>query len=103
VNAVVDDGRECIVFVQSDPTKHRYTERRVEVTHRYRKVLFVRSRPFAKGEEITKDEKEQGLLPREPLRPGERVLTSGVLELKKELEDQRKQEQEARTAKDEEK
>jgi cobalt-zinc-cadmium efflux system membrane fusion protein len=87
VSAVVDDGRECVVFVQTDAKEHHYMMRRVEVTHRYEKVLFVRSRPFAKGAEIKKQEKKQGLLPREPLLPGERVLTTGVLELKKELED----------------
>lgn len=87
VNAVVDDGRECVVFVETDARKHYYTLRRVEVTARYENVLLVRSTPFARGEELTKEEREQGLAPREPLLPGERVLTSGVLELKKELED----------------
>jgi cobalt-zinc-cadmium efflux system membrane fusion protein len=91
VSAVVDDGRQCVVFVQPDPKKQEYTLRRVEVKHRFEKVLYVRSLPFARGEDITEEEKEQGLLPRRPLLPGERVLTTGVLELKKELEDRQSQ------------
>ena len=87
VDAVVDDGRQCVVFVETDAAKHRYTMRRVEVTHRYEKVLLVRSKPFTREEELTPDEQEDGLLPRRPLKPGERVLAAGVLELKKELED----------------
>jgi cobalt-zinc-cadmium efflux system membrane fusion protein len=43
VNAVVDDGRACFVFVETDAKRHHYTLRRVEVTHRYEDVLFVRS------------------------------------------------------------
>jgi cobalt-zinc-cadmium efflux system membrane fusion protein len=87
VGAVVDDGRQCVVFVQPDPARPLFTLRRVEVTHRFEKTLFVRSRPFAKAEELTPEDQEFGLLPREPLREGQRVLTTGVLELKKELED----------------
>jgi cobalt-zinc-cadmium efflux system membrane fusion protein len=86
VSAIVDDGKQCVVFVQPDPSKPVYTLRRVQVTHRFEKTVFVRSRPFDRGEDITPEE-EEGLLPRQPLRKGERVLTTGVLELKKELED----------------
>lgn len=82
IRALVDDGRQCVVFVQPDPAKPQYTLRRVEVTHRFDRTAFVRSRLTT-----PKREKEEGLLPPAPLRPGERVLTAGVLELKKELED----------------
>jgi cobalt-zinc-cadmium efflux system membrane fusion protein len=89
VSAIVDDGKQCVVFIQPDPSRPLYTMRRVQVTHRFEKTVFIRSRPFDKdkGEDITPEEREEGLLPRQPLRKGERVLTSGVLELKKELED----------------
>ena len=101
VDAVVDDGRQCVVFVEdgrcnawwwggqegAERLNLPFTLRRVEVTHRYDKVLLVRSRPFSRSEALTPAEEEQGLLPRQPLLPGERVLTTGVLELKKELED----------------
>ena len=48
VNAVVEDGQQSIVFVQTDPAKHYYTMRRVEVTERLDRTVFVRSKPFAK-------------------------------------------------------
>jgi membrane fusion protein, heavy metal efflux system len=94
-SAVVDDGQQCIVFVQTDAAKQQYTMRRVELTNRFEKKVFVRSRPFAKGDESTQDERETGLLPKEPLVSGERVLESGVGELKavlleKEAEPQKK-------------
>jgi cobalt-zinc-cadmium efflux system membrane fusion protein len=101
--AVVDDGRQCLVFVQTNARKHQYTLRRVVVTHRFDKTVFVRSDRrtalekqwdalltslFGEGDNRTQEEIDLGLLPREPLRVGERVLTTGALELKKELEDQ---------------
>jgi cobalt-zinc-cadmium efflux system membrane fusion protein len=78
--AVVDDGKQCVVFVQRDPARPEYTLRRVEVTHRFDQTVYVRSR-------LPGGEEEEGLLPRQPDRAGELVLTAGVLELKKELED----------------
>src|SRR5262249_6849403 len=86
-DAVVDDGQQCVVFVQTDPAKPQYTMRRVELTHRFDKTVFVRSKPFARGEERTHEEEELGILPREPLLPGERILQSGVGELKAALLD----------------
>jgi cobalt-zinc-cadmium efflux system membrane fusion protein len=91
VDAVVEDGQQCVVFVQTDAEKHCYTMRRVELTHRFDKTAFVRSKPFAKAEECTPEEKEQGLLPKEPLLPGERILQTGVGELKAALLDKESQ------------
>jgi cobalt-zinc-cadmium efflux system membrane fusion protein len=82
LDAVVEDGQMCVVFVQPDPSKHQYRMRRVELTHRFKEVAFVRSRPFSDNEKLTPAEKEQGLLPLEPLHPGERILKTGVGELK---------------------
>jgi membrane fusion protein, heavy metal efflux system len=45
-------------------------------------LVFVRSTPIPKEEQLTDQEAEEGLLPKEALRPGERVLLSGALELK---------------------
>lgn len=87
IDSLVEDGRNCVVFVQPDPTKHYYTMRRVQPTHRFEKTAFVRSKPFAKKEQLTADEKELEMLPLEPLRPGERILRSGVGELKAALLD----------------
>jgi cobalt-zinc-cadmium efflux system membrane fusion protein len=82
VDALVDDGKQALVFLETDAAKHEYTMRRVHVTQRFERTLFVRSTPIPKEEQLTAAEAEEGLLPKELLRPGERVLTSGVGELK---------------------
>jgi membrane fusion protein, heavy metal efflux system len=81
-DAVVDDGKQSLIFVETDAAKHQYTMRRVQVTHRFDKKVFVRSSPIPKDEQLTTQEAEEGLLPREPLRAGERVLQMGAGELK---------------------
>ena len=78
VDALVDDGKQSLVFVQPDAAKHQFTMRRVQVTHRFDRTVFVRSTPIPKEEQLTALEAEEGLLPKEPLRPGERVLTGRV-------------------------
>jgi cobalt-zinc-cadmium efflux system membrane fusion protein len=87
MSAIVDDGRQCVVFVQPDASKPHFTMRRVEITHRFDRTAFVRSKLPQGRPALTAEEKAEGLLPREPLKEGDRVLTTGVLELKKELED----------------
>ncbi len=88
VSAVADDGSgRTFVFVQADEKKSLYTLRRVQVTHRFDKVVYVKSKLDAKEAALTPEEKERGLAPLEPLHEGDKVLKSGVLELKKELED----------------
>ena len=81
-DALVEDGRQSIVFVQTDAAKHQYQMRRVVVTHRFENKVWVRSKPFFPAEALTDEEKKLDLLPREPLTAGDKVLTSGVLELK---------------------
>jgi cobalt-zinc-cadmium efflux system membrane fusion protein len=81
-DAVVDDGIQSLVFIQPDAAAHRFTMRRVEVTHRFEHTVFVRSTPIPDDEQLTAEEAEEGLLPRVPLQPGERVLVSGSVELK---------------------
>jgi cobalt-zinc-cadmium efflux system membrane fusion protein len=87
ITAIVDDGRQCVVFVQPDASKPQFTLRRVKVVQRFEKTAFVRTRLTDREQERTPEEKEMELLPPRPLSPGERVLTTGALELKKELED----------------
>ena len=82
ISAMVEDGKDSIVFVQTDPAKPVYTMRRVQVTNRFDRTAYVRSVPLAKGEELGAGEDAQPSLPKEPLREGERVLTAGALELK---------------------
>ena len=82
VGALVDDGQQSVVFVQTDAAKPQYTMRRVEVTHRFDQKVFVRSTSIPKEEQWTAREAEEGLLPKAALKPGERVLQSGAGELK---------------------
>jgi len=77
-DAVINSGGQSVVFVQRDPAKSEYTLRRVMVTQRDGTRVFVRSKPFAKGEEIAPEEADEGLLSRKPLLPGERVVATGV-------------------------
>ena len=62
---------------QPDPEKPVYVPRRVHVVRRGQEVAHVRS-PLKPGEE------QQGY---EALRPGERLVTGGAVELKALLED----------------
>ena len=86
-DCLVDDGLQSVIFVQSDPAAHQFTMRRVHVTHRFDRSVFVRETPLPKEEQLTAQDKEEGLLPIEVLRPGERVLLSGAVELKAALLD----------------
>jgi cobalt-zinc-cadmium efflux system membrane fusion protein len=56
--------------------------RRVQVTHRFERTVLVRTTPIPRDEQLTAQEAEEGLLPKEPLLSGERVLLSGAVELK---------------------
>jgi cobalt-zinc-cadmium efflux system membrane fusion protein len=81
-DALVDDGLQSLVFVQPDAAIHQFTMRRVHVTHRFERTVFVRSSPIPKEEQLTAREAEEGILPKEALHAGERVLLSGSVELK---------------------
>jgi hypothetical protein len=61
--------------------------RRVQVTHRFDKTAFVRSRLTSAEQKLTPEEAAQGLQPRQPLKSGERIIASGVLELRTALDD----------------
>ncbi len=87
IGALVEDGKASIVFVQPDPKEPIFTMRRVEVTNRFERTAYVRSAPATKkDEERLARESGQASLPVEPLGEGQRVLTTGALELKTELE-----------------
>lgn len=87
LTALAEDGKQSFVFIQADPAKPYYTMRRVKVTHRFETTAFVSSQLAPEEEKLTSLEKAQGMQPRQVLKPGERVLTSGVLELRAALED----------------
>jgi cobalt-zinc-cadmium efflux system membrane fusion protein len=75
--ALVEDGRESVVFVQPDSAKPYYRQTSVNVARREHEVVFLRTPPKP-GE----GQKEF------PLRPGKTwVVTSGSVELKAALED----------------
>jgi cobalt-zinc-cadmium efflux system membrane fusion protein len=81
-DALIDDGRQAVVFVQPDPDTPNFVMRRVEVTHRFDKTVFVRSTPLPDEERLTPFEKEEGLAPKAALTAGELVLLAGAVELK---------------------
>jgi cobalt-zinc-cadmium efflux system membrane fusion protein len=87
LTALAEDGRQSFVFVKPDPAKHNYTMRRVMVTRRFENTAYVRSRLTSEEASLTSDEAARKMQPRQPLRPGEHILTSGVLELRSALED----------------
>jgi cobalt-zinc-cadmium efflux system membrane fusion protein len=87
MDAVVEDGQQAVVFVQNKQNKDLFTMRRVQVTHRFEGTAFVRCTDIPPKEQLTREEREQGLLPKEPLQVGERVLVRGAVELKAALLD----------------
>jgi cobalt-zinc-cadmium efflux system membrane fusion protein len=87
LTALAEDGKQSFVFVQPDPQRPYFTLRRVQVAQRFDSLAYVRSRLSPEEERLTADEEAQGMQPRRPLRPGDRILTSGALELRAALED----------------
>jgi membrane fusion protein, heavy metal efflux system len=87
LTALAEDGKQSFVFVQPDPTKPRYTMRRVKVTHRFEDTAFVSSRLTPAEQKLTVQEIAQGFQPLEPLKQDDLVIASGVLELRSALED----------------
>jgi len=79
------DG-QSLVFVQPDRKKAEYTLRRVAVERRFKDVTFVRSKLTPDEEKASAQEQKRGRLPIQPLRPGERVVVRGVVEMTAALE-----------------
>ncbi len=87
IGALVEDGKDSIVFVQTDPKEPIYTMRRVEVTNRFDRMAYVRNTPVTKKDDPRAAKEEpQSAAPIEPLHDGELVLPTGALELKTALE-----------------
>jgi membrane fusion protein, heavy metal efflux system len=70
--ALIEDGFESVIFVQPDAREPRYQLRHVRVARRTRDIVTVRA---ATGDTET------------PLRAGDRVVTSGNLEMRAALKD----------------
>jgi cobalt-zinc-cadmium efflux system membrane fusion protein len=77
ITGLIEDGRASIVFVHEDPAKPEYALRRVVVRRRLPDAVTVRSR-------LSPAQTRQGL---QAVRPGERVVQKGALQLKKALEE----------------
>ena len=77
-DALVDDGVQSLVLVQLDQARDLFIKRRVQVVHRLDSKVFVRKTPIPREEQLTAAEASLGLLPKEPLRVGERVLLRGT-------------------------
>jgi cobalt-zinc-cadmium efflux system membrane fusion protein len=90
--ALNDVHGQSLVFVQArgpDRGKPRFLLRRVQVVHRFADKVQVRSELHLTDREKWQMQKEieRGLRPIEPLKPGERVVTGGVVELTEGLDD----------------
>jgi cobalt-zinc-cadmium efflux system membrane fusion protein len=85
-SAVHEDEGETLVFVERDAKKREYLLRRVAVAGRFQEGVAVRSKLTGQDEELSKAEAARGRRLLQPLLPGERVLTSGVVELTAALE-----------------
>jgi RNA polymerase sigma factor (sigma-70 family) len=70
--AVVEQGEQTFVFVQPDVNKSIYEQRRVLIARRSQEAVHIRAG-------LTPEQKRRGF---QTLRPGERVITAGALELK---------------------
>jgi membrane fusion protein, heavy metal efflux system len=86
--AINEIGGEALVFVQPDPGKLEFIQRRVAVVHRFKDVTIVRSRlTKVEEDENARNSKRAGsqrLI--ETLKPGALVMTRGVVELTSALE-----------------
>jgi len=87
MDALAEDGRQSFVFVLTDARKHEYTMRRVQVVRRFENTAYVRSELTPEEKKLNLQDDKKHWPPREPLRPGDQILTTGVLELRAAQED----------------
>jgi cobalt-zinc-cadmium efflux system membrane fusion protein len=80
-NAINDAEGQMLVWVEKDAKKREYVLRRVAVEHRFEQFSIVRSKLTEKDKQLSAIEQARGRRPIEPLLPGERVLTDGIVEL----------------------
>jgi cobalt-zinc-cadmium efflux system membrane fusion protein len=89
MKALNEVGGQSLVFVAGRPSRDgrpRYFLRRVAVVNRLEQMAQVRSRLTGEDRAQMHKEKGRGLRPIEPLGPGERVATGGVVEMTDALE-----------------
>jgi cobalt-zinc-cadmium efflux system membrane fusion protein len=83
-SALDEDGEDSVVFEQPDPGRPVFRMLRVVVTARTQDTVYVRS-------VLDEAQRKKGL---RAIRPGDRIVTSGVVPLKATLEDLRSRQQE---------
>jgi cobalt-zinc-cadmium efflux system membrane fusion protein len=93
VSALDEDGESSVVFVQPDPDRPVYSQRRVAVVQRLTDVVLVSS-------SLTAAEREAGL---QPLQPGDRVVTRQTYLLRGALADAKNAAREKNAAKEQKK
>ena len=86
-SALIDDGKQQLIFIQTDARKGWYTLQRVHVTHQFEDRLFIATKLTENQMKLTSEEEAQGILPKKPLKLGTPLITAGLLELRKELQD----------------
>jgi cobalt-zinc-cadmium efflux system membrane fusion protein len=79
---------ESLVFVQPDAKKPEYILKRVAVDSRFKDVSFARSKLTETDKKLSEAEKARGRRPLQPLLPGERIITRGVVEMTAALDSQ---------------
>jgi cobalt-zinc-cadmium efflux system membrane fusion protein len=76
--ALNEERGQSIVFVQPDPNKLEFVQRRVAVTERFVDMVFIRSVLTREDETVSRNAAAERQQPIEPLQPGDRVVTQGV-------------------------
>jgi membrane fusion protein, heavy metal efflux system len=84
--AIDEIGGQSLVFVQPDPAKSEFFQRRVSVVQRFRDKSIVRTKLTKEDEALSKADVDKGRLPILPLEPKELVVTRGIIELMAELD-----------------
>jgi membrane fusion protein, heavy metal efflux system len=86
-DALNEEKGQSVVFVQRDPEKLEFSMRAVDVVHRFKDVVYVRSKAPKKQADTGPD-----VLRVEALEPGDRVVTQSIVELTQALRDLRARE-----------
>lgn len=86
--ALNEIGGQSLIFVQPNPKKAEFIQRRVAVVQRFKDKSVVRMKLTADDEDLSKQEQARGRLPIVPLNADELVVTRGVIELTAALESQ---------------
>jgi cobalt-zinc-cadmium efflux system membrane fusion protein len=72
---------ESLVFVQPDPAKYEFFQRRVSVVARFKDISFARSKLTAKDKQYSQQEVVRGRRPLAEIQVGDRLVTRGILEM----------------------